>query len=235
MVDVLKNTMAGDKKRGLRPPFLCDDPLALLGEEVDKEVVAEVVGGGVEGPAAVDLGDLLDKLQQRGFLAEHEDVQVDAAGGTLFKFQKGPGQRFGISLRPSPYIGRVGIHNFTFEACSRFTLVTARRFAARPWRTSVPRASAGRSPCPTVQVATEMNRQLLGRNFHPLASCIFVAHLYIVVWIFRQKLRFLLSLSKKSKWPILIILAPLKINNLHATENGKMPRFKVFRQSRYVT
>jgi len=44
----------------------------------------------------------------------------------------------------------------------------------------------------------------------------------------------LLSLSKKSQWPILIILAPLKINNLQATENRKMPGFKVFRQPRYM-
>jgi len=28
-------------------------------------------------------------------------------------------------------------------------------------------------------------------------------------------------------------LAPLKINNLQATENRKMPRIKVFRQARY--
>jgi hypothetical protein len=33
-------------------------------------------------------------------------------------------------LRPSPNIGRVGVHYFTFEACSRFTRVTACRFAA---------------------------------------------------------------------------------------------------------
>jgi len=39
----------------------------------------------------------------------------------------------------------------------------------------------------------------------------------------------LLSLSKKSKWPIQIILAPLKINNLQAAENHKMSRFNVFR------
>ena len=57
----------------------------------------------------------------------------------------------------------------------------ARRFAARLSRTSVPGASAGRSPHPTVQVATEMNRQLLVQNSHPLASCIFVAHQYIGV------------------------------------------------------
>ena len=37
---------------------------------------------------------------------------------------------FLVLRRPSPNIGRVGIHNFTFEACSRFTHVTACRFAA---------------------------------------------------------------------------------------------------------
>ena len=37
---------------------------------------------------------------------------------------------FLILLRPSPNIGRVGVHYFTFEACSRFTRVTACRFAA---------------------------------------------------------------------------------------------------------
>src|SRR6266852_9688068 len=30
------------------------------------------------------------------------------------------------SARPSPFNGRVGIHNFTFEACSSFTRVTGR-------------------------------------------------------------------------------------------------------------
>ena len=37
---------------------------------------------------------------------------------------------FLVPHRPSPYLGRVGIHNFPFEACSRFTRVTACRFAA---------------------------------------------------------------------------------------------------------
>ena len=36
--------------------------------------------GGVEGPPPVDLGDLLDELDQVRVLADHEDVQVDAAG-----------------------------------------------------------------------------------------------------------------------------------------------------------
>ena len=45
----------------------------------------------------------------------------------------------------------------------------------------------------------------------------------------------LLSLSKKSKRRIFTILASLKINNLRVIENHKMPRFRVFRQSRYFT
>ena len=51
---------------------------------------------------------------------------------------------------------------------------------------------------------------------------------------FGKKLCVLLSLSKKSKWPILIILAPLKINNLQTRENRKMFKFRFFRQPRYL-
>jgi hypothetical protein len=47
--------------------------------------------------------------------------------------------------------------------------------------TFVPEASAGRSPCPTAQVATGMNRQFPGRDSHPLVICAFVAHPYLVV------------------------------------------------------
>jgi len=59
----------------------------------------------------------------------------------------------------------------------------------QPYRlTSVPRASAGRSPCPTVWVATGMNRQFPGRNSHPLASCALVAHQHFVVGFYRSKI-----------------------------------------------
>jgi hypothetical protein len=36
------------------------------------------------------------------------------------------------TVLPSPRFGRVGVHNFPFEACSGFTHVTARRFARPP-------------------------------------------------------------------------------------------------------
>ena len=51
--------------------------------------------------------------------------------------------------------------------------------------TFVPEASAGRSPYPTAQVATGMNRQFPGRDSHPLVICAFVAHPYIAVGLFR--------------------------------------------------
>ena len=35
--------------------------------------------------------------------------------------------------RPSPLLGRIGIHDFTFEACSRFTRVTACWVALPPY------------------------------------------------------------------------------------------------------
>src|SRR5258708_31496700 len=37
-----------------------------------------------------------------------------------------------LSARPSPVNRRVGIHNFTFEACSSFTRVTACKLARPP-------------------------------------------------------------------------------------------------------
>src|SRR3984957_11865497 len=37
-----------------------------------------------------------------------------------------------LTVLPSPSSGRVGVHDFPFEACSGFTHVTARRFARPP-------------------------------------------------------------------------------------------------------
>ncbi len=39
---------------------------------------------------------------------------------------------FPVVQRPSPISGRVGVHDFTFEACSGFTRVTARAIASLP-------------------------------------------------------------------------------------------------------
>ena len=54
--------------------------------------------------------------------------------------------------------------------------VTARGIADLPLGDVVPAASTGGLPHSTVQVATELNRLVLGRIFHPLVVCTFVAH-----------------------------------------------------------
>ena len=50
------------------------------------------------------------------------------------------------SARPSPLRWRVGIHDFTFEACSGFTRITARRVAQPPKAAFVTRLRPGRLP-----------------------------------------------------------------------------------------
>ena len=49
-----------------------------------------------------------------------------------------------LSVQPSPFLRRVGVHNFTFEACSGFTRVTACKVAHPPsWALSRGSALAG--------------------------------------------------------------------------------------------
>ena len=48
--------------------------------------------------------------------------------------------------RPSPLFRRVGVHDFTFEACSGFTHVTARQIDQPPKAAFVTRLRPGRSP-----------------------------------------------------------------------------------------
>ena len=57
---------------------------------------------------------------------------------------------FPIPLRPSPLCRRVGIRDFTFEACSGFTHVTARRVAQPPKAAFVTRLRPGSSTQPLV-------------------------------------------------------------------------------------
>src|SRR5947209_5197002 len=53
-----------------------------------------------------------------------------------------------LPARPSPHLSGVGIHNFTFEACSSFTRVTACPVAHRPKAGFVTRLRSGRWPSP---------------------------------------------------------------------------------------
>ena len=64
------------------------------------------------------------------------------------------------SVRPSPFCRRVGIRISTFEACSGFTRVTARRIAQPPKAAFVTRLRSGRLPGQTA-------RQLPGQSTIP--------------------------------------------------------------------
>ena len=82
------------------------------------------------------------------------------------------------SVQPSLMSRQVGVHDFTFEACSGFTRVTACRFAQPPEVAFVTRLQPGparRRPKPLVSYQTY--RQLSGWDFHPLAIRAVGAHM----------------------------------------------------------
>jgi hypothetical protein len=54
-------------------------------------------------------------------------------------------------MLPSPLFRRVGVHHFTFEACSGFTRVTARRMARSPKATLVTRLQCAQLPVHTAR------------------------------------------------------------------------------------
>src|SRR5271165_2997892 len=62
--------------------------------------------------------------------------------------------------RPSPFCRRVGIRTSTFEACSGFTHVTARRIAQPPKAAFVTRLRSSRSPDQTARQLPEQSTTL---------------------------------------------------------------------------
>src|SRR5208337_1640459 len=64
------------------------------------------------------------------------------------------------STRPSPLFRRVGIHIFTFEACSGFTHVTARWIAQPPKAAFVTRLQPGQSPSQTARQLPDQSTTL---------------------------------------------------------------------------
>src|SRR5205085_7686571 len=64
--------------------------------------------------------------------------------------------------RPSPVNRRVGIHDFTFEACSSFTRVTACRIARPPKADFCPEASTRPVAQPSRSVATMPTNNYMG-------------------------------------------------------------------------
>ena len=80
---------------------------------------------------------------------------------------------FSVARRPSLLCREVGVHHNTFGACSGFTRITARGFAREPFAPFPPEASPPRITPLRGSVATELNRQLPQRNFHPLDTSAF--------------------------------------------------------------
>jgi hypothetical protein len=77
--------------------------------------------------------------------------------------------------RPSPLFRRVGIHDFTFEACSGFTRVMARSIAQPPKAAFVARLRSASYPDKSL-ASYQINRQLSGWNLPPLVNRAFGAH-----------------------------------------------------------
>jgi hypothetical protein len=78
-------------------------------------------------------------------------------------------------MRPSPNLRRVGVRNFTFEACAGFTRVTARWIAQPPKAAFVARLQP--ASYPAVSLASyQTNRQLSGWNLPPLVIRAVGAH-----------------------------------------------------------
>ena len=95
------------------------------------------------------------------------------------QYPDGPNRCLSVSspfARPSPVNWRVGIHDFTFEACSGFTRVTACKIAARPTADSCPEASIQPVAQPNRSVATMSHRQLHRWILLPLTICPVGAH-----------------------------------------------------------
>ena len=80
-----------------------------------------------------------------------------------------------LSARPSPSHRRVGVHVFTFEACSSFTHVTACRVARPPYAGFVTSSSQPVSQL-RCSLATKPNQLLSGRVLPPLVICAVGAH-----------------------------------------------------------
>src|ERR1019366_3397188 len=80
------------------------------------------------------------------------------------------------SMQPSPSHRRVGVHDYTFEACSSFTRVTASKVARPPCVGFCHEASS--QPVSQLQcsLATRPNQHLSGRVLSPLVICAVGAH-----------------------------------------------------------
>ena len=98
---------------------------------------------------------------------------------------------FPAPLGPSPLFRRVGVHDFTFKACSGFTHVTACRIAQPPNGGLCHEASARPVTQPSRSSTTRVYRQLPGWILPPLVNRAVGAH-----WIRRARIDLQRSLDR---------------------------------------
>jgi hypothetical protein len=79
-------------------------------------------------------------------------------------------------VRPSPFLRRVGVHTFTFEACSSFTRVTACKIAHPPFVGFIARLRPNRFPRSDARKLPSSTNNLLGWVLPPLVICPVGAH-----------------------------------------------------------
>src|ERR1700730_646400 len=106
----------------------------------------------VRPPPAPDL----PQLPRSPFLHAVLSTPADRTGACRFS---------SLSARPSPVNRRVGIHNFTFEACSSFTHVTACKIARPPQGGRYPEPPTWPVPRRSRSVAITSYRQLIWCDF----------------------------------------------------------------------
>ena len=80
------------------------------------------------------------------------------------------------SARPSPIAGRVGIRDFTFEACSGFTQVTARPVAQPPKAAFVTRLRPSQLPSQTARHLPDLSTIIWVDSSSIGYPCLFGAH-----------------------------------------------------------
>src|SRR6266700_5259092 len=71
---------------------------------------------------------------------------VDRIRCSLVAELRDPARVSSLSVQPSPFLRRVGVHTFTFEACSSFTRITACQVAHPPFVGFIARLRPNRFP-----------------------------------------------------------------------------------------
>ena len=104
------------------------------------------------------------------------NTPVDRIRCSLVGELRVPARVSSLSVLPSPFLGRVGVHITTFEACSSFTRVTACRVAHPPYVGFIARLRPGQFPGSGARKLPSSTNNLLGWVLPPLVICAVEAH-----------------------------------------------------------